>query len=227
MRSTASACCPEEPKPPPPVGDFSYVEVVGCLTAGPAEHVDADPCERAGRGASSGAIDASRRRDAARHGDVSPAGCDGLRARGPQGPQDLRPRFVDQAARRAAHDDQRVRDGVANLQRLTRSPSTTCGRRGSRISRAPSRPALSGRCAGRPAPAGNAPAQDRARAVWHAAAPGSLLCTASASESRMPSSRRPFASLRSSATARLSSASTRAQIGGGDAAGWPFQRLIA
>jgi mono/diheme cytochrome c family protein len=24
-----------QPKPPPPVGDFSYVEVVGCLTAGP------------------------------------------------------------------------------------------------------------------------------------------------------------------------------------------------
>lgn len=28
---------PGRPKPPPPVGDFSYVEVVGCLTAGP-EH---------------------------------------------------------------------------------------------------------------------------------------------------------------------------------------------
>ena len=26
---------PGRPKPPPPVGDFSYVEVVGCLTAGP------------------------------------------------------------------------------------------------------------------------------------------------------------------------------------------------
>jgi hypothetical protein len=26
---------PGKPKPPPPVGDFSYVEVVGCLTAGP------------------------------------------------------------------------------------------------------------------------------------------------------------------------------------------------
>jgi cytochrome c5 len=26
---------PGQPKPPPPVGDFSYVEVVGCLTAGP------------------------------------------------------------------------------------------------------------------------------------------------------------------------------------------------
>jgi mono/diheme cytochrome c family protein len=28
---------PGRPKPPPPIGDFSYVEVVGCLTAGP-EH---------------------------------------------------------------------------------------------------------------------------------------------------------------------------------------------
>lgn len=27
---------PSRPKPPPPVGDFSYVEVVGCLTAGPS-----------------------------------------------------------------------------------------------------------------------------------------------------------------------------------------------
>jgi mono/diheme cytochrome c family protein len=26
---------PGRPKPPPPIGDFSYVEVVGCLTAGP------------------------------------------------------------------------------------------------------------------------------------------------------------------------------------------------
>ena len=26
---------PGQPKPPPPVGDFSYVEVVGCLAAGP------------------------------------------------------------------------------------------------------------------------------------------------------------------------------------------------
>ena len=26
---------PGKPKPPPPIGDFSYVEVVGCLTAGP------------------------------------------------------------------------------------------------------------------------------------------------------------------------------------------------
>jgi S-disulfanyl-L-cysteine oxidoreductase SoxD len=26
---------PGQPKPPPPIGDFSYVEVVGCLTAGP------------------------------------------------------------------------------------------------------------------------------------------------------------------------------------------------
>ena len=26
---------PGRPKPPPPVGDFSYVEVVGCLTPGP------------------------------------------------------------------------------------------------------------------------------------------------------------------------------------------------
>jgi hypothetical protein len=26
---------PGRPKPPPPVGDFSYVDVVGCLTAGP------------------------------------------------------------------------------------------------------------------------------------------------------------------------------------------------
>src|SRR5262245_54060851 len=26
---------PGRPKPPPPVGDFSYVEVAGCLTAGP------------------------------------------------------------------------------------------------------------------------------------------------------------------------------------------------
>jgi quinoprotein glucose dehydrogenase len=26
---------PSRPKPPPPVGDFSYVEVVGCLNAGP------------------------------------------------------------------------------------------------------------------------------------------------------------------------------------------------
>ena len=26
---------PGRPKPPPPVGDFSYVEVVGCLTAAP------------------------------------------------------------------------------------------------------------------------------------------------------------------------------------------------
>jgi cytochrome c5 len=26
---------PGQPKPPPPVGDFSYVEVVGCLVAGP------------------------------------------------------------------------------------------------------------------------------------------------------------------------------------------------
>jgi S-disulfanyl-L-cysteine oxidoreductase SoxD len=26
---------PGKPKPPPPVGDFSYVDVVGCLTAGP------------------------------------------------------------------------------------------------------------------------------------------------------------------------------------------------
>lgn len=26
---------PGRPKPPPPVGDFSYVELVGCLTAGP------------------------------------------------------------------------------------------------------------------------------------------------------------------------------------------------
>lgn len=26
---------PSRPKPPPPVGDFSYVEVVGCLTGGP------------------------------------------------------------------------------------------------------------------------------------------------------------------------------------------------
>ena len=26
---------PGKPKPPPPVGDFSYVEVVGCLTSGP------------------------------------------------------------------------------------------------------------------------------------------------------------------------------------------------
>jgi cytochrome c5 len=26
---------PGQPKPPPPVGDFSYVEVVGCLTTGP------------------------------------------------------------------------------------------------------------------------------------------------------------------------------------------------
>jgi len=28
---------PGRPKPPPPVGDFSYVEVVGCLTPGPAK----------------------------------------------------------------------------------------------------------------------------------------------------------------------------------------------
>jgi mono/diheme cytochrome c family protein len=28
---------PGRPKPPPPVGDFSYVEVVGCLTAGPRQ----------------------------------------------------------------------------------------------------------------------------------------------------------------------------------------------
>lgn len=28
---------PGRPKPPPPVGDFSYVEVVGCLTAGPQQ----------------------------------------------------------------------------------------------------------------------------------------------------------------------------------------------
>jgi len=27
---------PGRPKPPPPIGDFSYVEVVGCLTAAPA-----------------------------------------------------------------------------------------------------------------------------------------------------------------------------------------------
>jgi len=26
---------PGQPKPPPPIGDFSYVDVVGCLTAGP------------------------------------------------------------------------------------------------------------------------------------------------------------------------------------------------
>src|SRR6185295_17567091 len=26
---------PGRPKPPPPIGDFSYVEVVGCLAAGP------------------------------------------------------------------------------------------------------------------------------------------------------------------------------------------------
>jgi hypothetical protein len=26
---------PGRPKPPPPIGDFSYVEVVGCLTPGP------------------------------------------------------------------------------------------------------------------------------------------------------------------------------------------------
>ena len=26
---------PGRPKPPPPIGDFSYVEIVGCLTAGP------------------------------------------------------------------------------------------------------------------------------------------------------------------------------------------------
>jgi cytochrome c5 len=28
---------PGRPKPPPPIGDFSYVEVVGCLTAGPRQ----------------------------------------------------------------------------------------------------------------------------------------------------------------------------------------------
>jgi len=28
---------PGRPKPPPPIGDFSYVEVVGCLTAGPQQ----------------------------------------------------------------------------------------------------------------------------------------------------------------------------------------------
>jgi len=28
---------PGRPKPPPPVGDFSYVEVVGCLSAGPQQ----------------------------------------------------------------------------------------------------------------------------------------------------------------------------------------------
>ena len=33
----AIGVAPGRPKPPPPVGDFSYVEVVGCLTAGP-EH---------------------------------------------------------------------------------------------------------------------------------------------------------------------------------------------
>src|SRR6185295_17211789 len=55
---------------------------------------------------------------AARHADVSPVGCDGLRARRSQRPQDVRPRVVDQTSRRAAHDDQRVRDGVANLQRI-------------------------------------------------------------------------------------------------------------
>src|SRR5205814_2369237 len=28
---------PGQPKPPPPIGDYSYVEVVGCLTRGPRD----------------------------------------------------------------------------------------------------------------------------------------------------------------------------------------------
>ena len=111
---------PGQPKPPPPIGDFSYVEVVGCLTAGPSEHVAADAGERSGRSRRpcAGDAGAGRDREAARHADVSPAGRDGLRARRSQGPEDLRSRLVDQASRRAAHDDQRVRDGVADLRQL-------------------------------------------------------------------------------------------------------------
>ena len=67
MRSTAIRVVPGRPKPPPPVGDFSYVEVVGCLTAGPqhtwmltraSEPVAVGPRLGAGAG-----LDAGRDRD--------------------------------------------------------------------------------------------------------------------------------------------------------------------
>ena len=108
---------PGRPKPLPAIGDFSYVEVVGCLSAGArntwmltqgSEPVAADGGRV--RGARTGGI-----REAARHADVPAGGCDGLRARRSQGPEGERPRFVDQASRRAAHDDQRVRDGLTEL----------------------------------------------------------------------------------------------------------------
>jgi mono/diheme cytochrome c family protein len=109
---------PGLPKPAPPVGDFSYVEVIGCLTAGPGADVDAHPRERAGCSGSDRPGVVRSKGPAARHANVSIAGCARLRARRSQRADDVRPRVVDQGRQRAADGDQRLRDRRADLPRL-------------------------------------------------------------------------------------------------------------
>ncbi len=81
---------PGRPRPLPPIGDFSYVEVVGCLSAGARNTWMLTQGERAGRG-HGGRLRGARTggiREAARHADVPAGGRDGLRARRSQGPED-------------------------------------------------------------------------------------------------------------------------------------------
>jgi mono/diheme cytochrome c family protein len=112
---------PGQPKPPPPVGEYSYVEVVGCLTPGERGAVAADERERTCCRRFARLSDRRERQagPAAWDADVSPVGCDGLPGGRTSRSQDVPPRIADQTAGRAATDDQRVRDAIARLWQMT------------------------------------------------------------------------------------------------------------
>ena len=114
---------PGKAKPPPPVGDFSYVEVVGCFTPGPENTwLLTNASEPVSLVAQPDAKTKSAR-SPSRHAGIPAARRHGVQSRGAQGPQDVRQRLVDQTAWGTADDDQLSGDDRAQLRELMKGQS--------------------------------------------------------------------------------------------------------